>query len=237
MTIETGSTETQVTTITTTRRLIAMSVLCLLATAACKAKPEAKAATPPVAVDSTAPEPESEPEAEVAAAAPAPVISAPVEEQRSRCDQYTIRETGIGAVEIGDPHEAVAKRCIVLSDSATSADGGSAVAGNTVFGINGTPVVAQIADGKVYRLTVSDPSFRTIDGAGPGVSIVRLLDWPGAVVLEGDHDLSVVVSAHCGLYFRITKPAANAVTLSRWADVVRAMPPDTPVERVVVRGC
>ena len=227
------------TRITTTRRFIAMSVLALAAAAACKAKPDAKAATPPAAADTATSAPEAEPvaEPEVAAAALSPMPAAPVEELRSRCDEYTIRESGIGAVEIGDPHDAIQKRCVVLADSTATADANGTAGGSIVFGVNGAPVSAQIADARVYRLTVTDPSFRTVDGVGPGVPIIPLLDWPGAVVLEGDHDLSVVVNAHCGLYFRITKPAAGSVNLARWADVVRAMPAGTTVERVVVRGC
>jgi hypothetical protein len=67
--------------------------------------------------------------------------------------------------------------------------------------------------------------------------VAGLLELPGALVLEGEHDLSVVVNAHCGLYFRITKPATMPANGTRWSDVVRAMPQGTPVERVVVKGC
>jgi len=109
--------------------------------------------------------------------------------------------------------------------------------GNVVVGVNGTPMVVQVAEGKVYRITVTEPQFRTADGFGPGTPVVGMLDLPGAVVLEGEHDLSVVVSAHCGLYFRITKAATLPSSAARWSDVVRAMPQGTPVERVVVHGC
>jgi hypothetical protein len=67
--------------------------------------------------------------------------------------------------------------------------------------------------------------------------VTRLLDLSGALVLEGVHDLSIVVSAHCGLYFRISKPVTPPENGARWTDVVRAMPGDTPIERVVVHGC
>jgi hypothetical protein len=210
-------------------RMLAVGALALLGTGvACKASPEAKAAAPEVPVDTTTPEP-AEP-------IPVPVVAAPVEALRSTCDQYTIRDSGIGAVEVGDPHDALRTRCIVIGDSTADAGDGT-VRGNLVVGVNGAPVVVQIADSRVYRLTVTDSMFRTMDGLGPGIPIVRMLDLPGAVVLEGEHDLSVVVGAHCGLYFRITKPAAPPENAARWADVVRALPAGTPVERVVVHGC
>jgi hypothetical protein len=230
--------ETKVTERTTERarrRVAWIGALALAGTVvACKAKSEAKAAVPTVAADTVAPEPVEPAPAPVAAMPAAP---APVEALRYACDQYTIRESGVGAMEIGDAQDAFRTRCIVLSDSTAADPGDGTVRGTVVVGVNGVPVEVQIADGRVYRVTVSNPLFRTADGMGPGVSFVRLLDWPGAVVLEGEHDLSVVVNAHCGLYFRITKPATPPQSLALWADVVRAMPPDTPVERVVVRGC
>ena len=232
--IETGSTEMKVTKRTTTSRALTTGALVLLgAVSGCKAKHEAKAAT--AAVD-TAAAAAPEPEPEQVAVAPEPAPAAPAVEVRSRCDQYTIRESGIGAVEIGDPHEEVKSRCTVLSDSLTTNDA-SGTSGNIVVGVNGTPFTVQVADSKVYRMTVTDAQFRTADGMGPGMPVARMLDYPGAVVLEGEHDLSVVVDAHCGLYFRITKPATVPENLTKWADYVRALPEGTPVERVVVHGC
>ena len=240
MIIETGSGEMKVTKSTTdrraacmrrsTRRALSIGALALLGSGvACKARPDAKAAAPEVPVDTATPEP--------VAPAPTSVVAAPVETVRSTCDQYTIRESGIGAVEIGDPHDALRARCIVIGDSTTTDGGDGTVRGNVVVGVNGSPVVVQIADSRVNRLTVTDSLFRTVDRLGPGIPVVQLLDLPGAVVLEGVHDLSVVVNAHCGLYFRISKPATLPESGGRWSDVVRAMPQGTPVERVVVHGC
>jgi hypothetical protein len=217
------------------RPVLTIAALGLIGSAAgCKARHEAKAATPAVAAVDTTP---ATPEPEPVAAAPAPVFVAPVEAERPRCDQYVIRESGVAALEIGDPQSALRERCIVLGDStATDATDGMP-RGNVVVGVNGTPMVVQIAEGKVYRITLTDPQFRTADGLAAGMPVAAMLDLPGAVVLEGEHDLSVVVGAHCGLYFRITKPATLPAGAARWSDVVRAMPAGTPVERVVVHGC
>ena len=218
-----------------TRRVLTIGALALCGSVVgCKARKDAKAATPAVAaVDTAAAAPEPEP----VAPAPAPVVVAPVEAERPRCDQYVIRESGVAAVEIGDPQSALRDRCVVLGDS-TAVDAADGMPrGNVTVGVNGTPMVVQIAEGKVYRITVTDPQFRTADGLGAGMPVAGMLELPGAVVLEGEHDLSVVVSAHCGLYFRITKPATLPENVARWSDVVRAMPAGTPVERVVVHGC
>lgn len=219
-----------------TRRALMAGVLALVAPAiACKARPEAKAAAPAAAVDTA--ETSLEPQPEPVAPAPAPVAAAPVEEMRRRCDEYTIRDTGIGAVVVDDPQSELRTRCVVLADSTATDGTDGMVRGTVVVGVNGTPMSVQIAEGKVYRVTVTDPQFRTLDGLGPGTPVAGMLDLPGAVVLEGEHDLSVVVNAHCGLYFRITKPATLPANAARWSDVVRAMPQGTPVERVVVHSC
>jgi hypothetical protein len=210
------------------RHVLPIGVMALLASGiACKARHDATPPAATVAVDST---PVEEP------AAPAPVAAAPLEVVRPACDQFTVTENGIGAVEIGDARDSVRTRCLILSDS-TAQNGDGAFQGNLVVGVNGSPLMVEIADGRVNRLAVTDTLFRTRDGLGPGIAITRLVDMPGAIVLEGVHDLSVVVGSHCGLYFRIPKPATQPPDGSRWTDVVRALPPDTPVERVVVRGC
>ena len=208
-------------------RVVSVGILALLASAAaCKPKPR----TPPpaaAAADSTPAEEEPAP-----APAPAPVAVAPVVTVRPACDQFTVTESGVGALEIGDPRDSIRERCTVVSDSTTATG-----EGNVVVGVSGIPLVVEVADGRVYRMAVSDSLFRTRDGLGPGMPVARLLDLPGAIVLEGVHDLSVVVDAHCGLYFRISKPAIPPENGGRWSDVVRAMPQGTPVERVVVHGC
>jgi hypothetical protein len=199
-------------------------------TVGCKARKEPP--PPPAAVADTTP---SE-EVAVAAPAAAPVAVAPVEEYRPSCDQYQLTDNGAGALRIGDPRDLVSTKCRVLSDSAAQ-EGEGGVRTNMVVGVNASPLVVEIADDHVYRLAVTDSLFRTLDGLGPGVAVTRLLDMPGSVVLEGVHDLSVVVDAHCGLYFRVPKPATLPENGTRWSDFLRSLPPGTPVERVVVHGC
>jgi hypothetical protein len=213
-------------------RVLSIGLLAVLAPAVgCKAR---KAASPPpaaVAVDTT-------PSEEVPVPPPVAmaVAAAPVEEYRPACDQYQLTDNGAGALRIGDARDFVSTKCRVLTDSSAQ-EGEGDVRSNMVVGVNGSRLVVEIADERVYRLAVTDSLFRTTDGLGPGVAVTRLLDMPGAVVLEGVHDLSIVVDAHCGLYFRVTKPATLPENGTRWSDFLRSQPPGTPVERVVVRGC
>jgi hypothetical protein len=203
---------------------------------ACKPRHDAPP-TPPPSADAADSTPVEEAGAPVAVAAvAAPVAVAPSETVRPTCDQYQLTDNGVGPVQIGDPRDSIRTRCIVLSDSAAQ-EGEGGTRGKVIVGVNGSPLEVEIADDRVYRLTVADTLFRTMDGLGPGIAVTRLLELPGAIVLEGVHDLSIVVSTHCGLYFRIAKPATPPENGGRWTDVVRAMPADTPVERVVVHGC
>lgn len=214
------------------RRVLPTFTLVLAATSlGCKPRHKSPA-TPPAAaaVDST-------PEEVAAAPAPVatPVAAAPADDIRPTCDQYQFTDNSVGPVRVGDPRESVRTRCIVLSDS-TAQEGDGRMRGKILVGVNGSPLEVEIADDRVYRLAIADTLFRTMDGLGPGTAVTRLLDLPGALVLEGAHDLSIVVDAHCGLYFRISKPATIPEN-SRWTDIVRAMPAGTAVERVVVHGC
>jgi hypothetical protein len=106
-----------------------------------------------------------------------------------------------------------------------------------VIGVSNSSMVVQVAGDRVNGLFVTDSTFRTADGLGPGTLIAPLLQMTGALVLEGVNDLSIVVQAHCGLYFQIPRPTVMPADGQRWTDVVRAMPQGTSVERVVVRGC
>jgi hypothetical protein len=214
------------------RVMLSIGVLALLgAGVACKAREKAPAAAPQApAADTAADAAPAEP------SAPAPVAAAPVEVARPSCDQFQITENGAGAVLIGDPRDSVRTRCRVLSDS-TAVDGDGMVQGRVVLGVGGSTLVAQIANDRVNGIFATDSLFRTLDGLGPGTLVRSMLQLPGAVVLEGVHDLSLVVAAHCGLYFQIPKPAVLPEAGGKWADVVTALPPDTRIERVVVRGC
>jgi hypothetical protein len=217
---------------TSGRRALSIGMLALLGPGiACTTRHDAPPPPAAAVADSTSQE---EPVAPVPE--PVQVAASPVEVVRPRCDQFTVTENGVGALEIGDPRDSVRTRCVIMSDS-TAQNGEGPVQGNVVVGVSGTPLLVEIAEGRVYRLAVTDTLFRTRDGLGPGFAVARLLDLPGAIVLEGVHDLSIVVNAHCGIYFRIPKPATPPENGGRWTDVVRAMPEGTPVERVVVHGC
>jgi hypothetical protein len=212
-------------------RALSIGLLAVLGPAiGCKARKEAPP-PPAAAADSTASD-----EASVADPVAAPVAVAPVEEYRPACDQYQLTDNGASALRVGDPRDLVSTKCRLLSDSSAQ-EGEGGVRSNMVVGVNGSPLVVEIADDRVYRLAVTDSLFRTPDGLGPGMAVTRLLDMPGAVVLEGVHDLSIVVDAHCGLYFRVPKPATLPENGTRWSDFLRSLPPGTPVERVVVHGC
>lgn len=200
--------------------------------AGCKAHKAAPAAPPPAATDSTVPDSAAP---VPVAAAPAPVVSTPAIEVRPACDQLQITENGAAALQIGDPRDSVGMRCPVVSDSST-VDGMGKAQGDVVVSAGGSTMVAQLVDGRVSRLTIADPQFRTADGLGVGVPVTQLMAMPGAIVLEGVHDLSIVVNAHCGLYFRIPKPVVPQ-SVDRWADVVAGLPPGTSIEHVVVHGC
>ena len=221
--------ETSVTSILRTRghRFLTIGVLFLLGVGvACKAK-NAPPPPPEKAAEEVAAQPPPPP--------PPPPVPVATIEVRASCDRYVLVENGTGAVQMGAARDSVRARCRILGDSTTADDQG--VHGALVIGVGSSSAMAQIADDRVNGLFVTDSLFRTIDGLGPGTLVRSLLEMNGATVLEGLTDLSIVVEAHCGLFFRIPKPAVLPQDGQRWRDVVKAMPPDTRIERVVVRGC
>ena len=212
------------------RRILSIGVLVLLGVGvACKAKPHA----PPPAQEKVT----EEVLADTAPPPPPPPLPVPVAtiEVRASCDRFLLVENGTGAVQMGDARDSVRARCRIISDSTVADQQG--IHGGLVISVGSSSAVAQIADDRVNGLFVTDTLFRTIDGLGPGTLVRSLLEMNGATVLEGLTDLSIVVEAHCGLFFRIPKPAAVPQNGQRWRNVAMALPPDTRIERVVVRGC
>ena len=211
-------------------RLLSIGLLALLgAGVACKARDKAPVPPPQAPADTTPAEPAA-PEP----APPAPVVAAPIE-VRPSCDQFQLTENGAAAVRIGDARDSLRTRCPILGDS-TAADVEGNIQGTVVVGVGGSTMVAQIAADRVNGIFVTDPRFRTMDGLGPGILLGSLMQMPGALALEGVNDLSIIVNAHCGLYFQIPKPPVPEDG-KRWTSVAAEMPAGTSIERVVVRGC
>jgi hypothetical protein len=98
-------------------------------------------------------------------------------------------------------------------------------------------VVAEIVDGRVWRIALSSPLLRTTDSLGVGTPLTRLLKLKNPRGLTGEGELFVVSPEHCGLSFRLSDagPASHRGDWDR-ASLAR-LPQSTVVSEVLIVGC
>lgn len=140
-----------------------------------------------------------------------------------------LSDSGIGALRIGATVAGIRSQCMVLSED-TAAPGPEGQPEHRLVVVTGSVnTTAAVVDGRVWRLYVASPLFRTADSLGVGTRVgelrgptARLARGEGTFVLRGDH---------CGLSFQLGRGMPpNAQTLDAVPDSVR-------VERVLVIGC
>jgi hypothetical protein len=141
----------------------------------------------------------------------------------------TVTGEGIGALRVGAPVEDVARQCRVVRDATAPGPEGMPER-RIVVAIGRDSVSAVVDSGRVWRLHVRTPAFRTADSLGVGTT-GPTLRRPGARVLAGEGAVFVTLPSHCGLSFRLRGVEFGRVT--RPAQI-----PDTAVvEDVLAFGC
>jgi hypothetical protein len=141
----------------------------------------------------------------------------------------TLTGDGIGALRVGTPVDDIARACRVMRDATVPGPEGTTER-RIVVDLGRDSVSAVIDAGRVWRVHVRTPTFRTTDSLGvgtPGPALRR----PGAQVLSGEGAVFVGLPSHCGLSFRL-----RGVEFGRVA--TPAQIPDTAVvDEVLAIGC
>jgi hypothetical protein len=108
-----------------------------------------------------------------------------------------------------------------------------------VLVVRGDTVRAVHDGGRIVRLEVRTPTFRTADSLGVGTTLARLLREPGVSAVGGEGALFVVVPRHCGVSFGLAEAGelGDAPTDSIVPAQLRQLPRDTRVSEVLVFGC
>jgi hypothetical protein len=152
------------------------------------------------------------------------------------CGTPLIEGSGVGQLRIGASVDSVGARCIVLRDTTVTDNEGMPQRALDVAAWGDT-VRVEIADGRVWRVTIDRPGLRTADSLGVGTPLSRLLTLDGAHGLIGEGRLFVAAPSHCGVSFELNR-APGEVPRDGWtAEHLRALPPSTAVVRVLVFGC
>lgn len=157
-------------------------------------------------------------------------------ESAPSCGNQVVGDSGVGNLRIGASVESLRATCTVVRDTtAMGAEGMPARKVTVSFGRD--TLQAEIVDGRVWRISIFSPRFRTADSLGVGTPIARLLELKGPRGLTGEGELFVVSPEHCGLSFGLSDagPASHRGDWDR-ASLAR-LPRQTVVDEVLIVGC
>jgi hypothetical protein len=141
----------------------------------------------------------------------------------------TLTGNGLGALRVGASVEEVARACRVIRDATAPGPEGMTER-RIVVDLGRASVSAVVDSGRVWRVHVRTPAFRTADWLGVGTP-GRALRRSGAQVLTGEGAHFIRLASHCGLSFRL-----RGVEFGRLR--TPAQIPDTAVvDEVLAVGC
>jgi hypothetical protein len=97
-------------------------------------------------------------------------------------------------------------------------------------------VIATVVGDSVWRLAVTDPALRTVDGIGVGSTAAELLQRRGSRIIGGEGRLFIVLPDQCGLSFELGSLPRALLALPP-ESVAGRIPPGTTISRVLAFGC
>jgi hypothetical protein len=147
-----------------------------------------------------------------------------------------LTESGIGELRVGRPVAEVAARCELLGDT-TEIRAEGLPARIVTVDLGRDTVEAEAVDDRVWRIALEHPAFRTADSLGVGTPLSRLLRFEGARGMAGEDGLYLRLPTHCGLSFRLSDSGRGAALADPSPEMLRRLPADTRVDRVLVVGC
>ena len=152
------------------------------------------------------------------------------------CGDEFIGDEGMGKVYIGAPIDSVRAVCTVIRDTTKLATEGQLARKMTIRFPSDT-IVAEIVKGRVWRIEVTSPKFRTRDSLGVGTPLDRLLKLEEPRGLSGEGRLFVVSPDHCGLSFGLSKNFPGALPRPIDRAALGKLPRTTTVRNVFIIGC
>lgn len=136
-----------------------------------------------------------------------------------------LTDSGVGALRIGSSVEAVRASCMALDDRVVQQGGEGMPERRLTVVLGSVSTTSTVAGGRVWRIEIASPRFRTRDSLGVGTTL-GTLRGRGASIMAGEDAAYALVEDHCGLSFQLPKgPGARNI-----ADSVR-------VTLVLVTGC
>jgi hypothetical protein len=151
------------------------------------------------------------------------------------CGRPVIDGDGVGSIRIGMSADSLKAKCAVARDTVERRTEGQ-LERILVVPFEEDTALVEVNQGRVWRIEITEPGFRTPTWLGVGTPISALLALSGGVQgLVGEGNLFLVSQALCGLSFELSEPQSPS---GNWdAARLRTLPKSTVVKRVLVIGC
>ncbi len=173
----------------------------------------------------------------VAAPNPAKAAKALAAEARRCSGKLTLTGEGVGVVRVGQPVETVRKVCHIARHKLKK--GETPPPDNLLdLKIGPTPLQVEIAQGRVWRVTIDEGPLRTTDKLGVGSSLASLLASGPARAGETEGVIYASTATQCGMSFALSYAPKQGEDRDSWtAEGLAKLPPDTKVARILMSGC
>lgn len=147
-----------------------------------------------------------------------------------------ITDDGLAELKLGQSVEDVRKICEVFSESDQPGQEGTT---DHILAVRvGDEIVpATIVNGRVWRIEVTTPRFRTADSLGIDTPLQKIAQMRGAQFAPGEDAVYGFATEHCGLSFRFSLPLRPPRGGQWTAQTINAAHGDAVVDRVLIRGC
>ncbi len=170
------------------------------------------------------------------AAQPAPPAAGASSRPTSSCGNEVMGDEGIGLLRIGTTVDSVRQKCNVARDTTLIAGEGMPARKLTVMFSRDT-AEAEIVNGRVWRISVLSPRFRTADSLGVGTSGARLLQLKNPRGMTGEGEFFVASPEHCGMSFRLADAGPGGYRGDLDSAGLARLPKSTVVSEVLIFGC
>lgn len=143
---------------------------------------------------------------------------------------------GIAELRHGRSIDEISALCQVLSDSEQPGQEGM-MERVVVVQLAGETVRTIVDKGRIYKIEVNTPRFRTADSLGVDTPLARIASMRGAQFAPGHDGVYGFSPEHCGLSFRFSLPWRPPAGGQWTAEAISAAHGTAAANRVIVIGC
>lgn len=144
--------------------------------------------------------------------------------------------SGIGELRHSRSIDEIPALCQVLSDSEQQGQEGM-MERVVVVQLAGEIVRTIVDKGRIYRIEINTPRFRTSDSLGVDTPLARIAAMRGAQFAPGHDGVYGFSPEHCGLSFRFSLPWRPPAGGQWTAEAISAAHGTAAANRVIVIGC